>query len=267
VPGQFKDDGVLKSAMAIVTKDVGIVMDEARMLRFPAPLSAAAEQLFTAATGAGMARIDDCFLIRLWKNFGVNIQEETGTAEEESAKAKELDVKPVGTPKVLFVGLGAMGAGMAASVLKAGIDVVGYDVRPEAAARFGGKTTNDPVSAAKDATIAVLVPVTAAQADDILFAGGVAAAMPKNGVIVLCSTIAPSAALKIQAGLDKLQRGLKLIDAPVSGGPSRANIGDLAVMASGDDAALAKACSVLQAMATQAGNTVNLHFIRECFCR
>ncbi|RSH81488.1 hypothetical protein EHS25_006845 [Saitozyma podzolica] len=240
---------------------VGIVMDEARMLRFLAPLSAAAEQLFTAATGAGMARIDDCFLIRLWKNFGVNIQEETGTAEEESARAKELDVKPVGTPKVLFVGLGAMGAGMAASILKAGIDVVGYDVRPEATARFGGKTTNDPVSAAKGASIAVLVPVTAAQAEDILFAGGVAAAMPENGVIVLCSTIAPSAALKIQASLDKLQRGLKLIDAPVSGGPSRANIGDLAVMASGDDTALAKACSVLQAMATQAGNAVNLHFI------
>jgi 3-hydroxyisobutyrate dehydrogenase-like beta-hydroxyacid dehydrogenase len=271
VPWQFRDDGVPKSAMSIVTKDVGIVMDEARMHRFPAPLSAATEQLLTAAIGAGMARFDDGLLIRLWEKFGLRIPEETGSVEEEMEKARELSITPSGTPiKVLFVGLGAMGAGMAASVQNSGIDVVGHDLSREAMERFlamGGKVASDVLEGAKGAEVAVLVPVTALQAEAILFgsggAGGICSVLPDNAVIVLCSTIAPSAAVRIQTLLHKLQRGLKLVDAPMSGGPSRANIGDLAVMASGESSALEKACKVLQAMSTQAGNTINLHFIRE----
>lgn len=87
--------------------------------------------------------------------------------------------------------------------------------------------------------------------------------MPEGAVIILGSTIAPSSAVNLQKLLDAYGKGQQLVDAPVSGGPSRGDIGDLAIMASGSDAALAKACSVLQAMSTQAGNTVNLHFIRK----
>ena len=65
--------------------------------------------------------------------------------------------------------------------------------------------------------------------------------------------------------LDSYNKGFKLIDAPVSGGPSRANIGDLAIMASGETPALEHACAVLQAMSQRAGHPANLHFIRELY--
>jgi 3-hydroxyisobutyrate dehydrogenase-like beta-hydroxyacid dehydrogenase len=58
-----------------------------------------------------------------------------------------------------------------------------------------------------------------------------------------------------------LNKGLTLIDAPVSGGPSRAATGDLTIMASGPEEALAKAASVLQAMSSTK-DAGNLHFIR-----
>lgn len=74
--------------MTIIHKDVGIVNDEARALRFPVPLSAVAEQLFTAALGAGLAREDDGNLVKLWEGFGGKSVVESGTIEEEEKKAQ-----------------------------------------------------------------------------------------------------------------------------------------------------------------------------------
>ncbi|BEI79860.1 hypothetical protein CcaverHIS002_0103890 [Cutaneotrichosporon cavernicola] len=88
VPWQLQDDGVPKSAMTIIYKDVGIVNDEARALRFPAPLSGVAEQLFTAALGAGLAKEEDGNLIKLWMRFGGKSVVESGTVEEEEKKAQ-----------------------------------------------------------------------------------------------------------------------------------------------------------------------------------
>jgi len=89
------------------------------------------------------------------------------------------------------------------------------------------------------------------------------AVLPHGSTIIVCSTIAPTSVIRIQTLLDQSERGLQLVDAPVSGGPHRSTNGDLAIMASGEPTALSKACSVLQAMSTQAGNARNLHFIRE----
>lgn len=173
VPQQFKHSGVIASAMAIVTKDIGIVMDEARLGGFQAPVSAAVEQLFTTAAGAGMARTDDGLLIKLWEKFGGASPEDKGSQEEEIEKAKELAIEPSGAPrKVLFVGLGAMGAGMATAVQTSGIPVVGHDVSLEAMDRFaaaGGKVSSDAVQEAVNADVVVLMPVTAAQAEAALF--------------------------------------------------------------------------------------------------
>lgn len=88
--------------------------------------------------------------------------------------------------------------------------------------------------------------------------------LPQGAVIVICSTIAPSSAVSLQKILDKVGKGHQLVDAPISGGPSRAETGDLAVMASGDEGALSRAHAVLYALSAQAGNAANLHLIREC---
>lgn len=79
---------------------------------------------------------------------------------------------------------------------------------------------------------------------------------------MVCSTVAPVSAVRLQSLLNEAGRRLQLVDAPVSGGPSRSSKGNLSIMASGEMTALSKACSVLQAMSTQAGNVPNLHFIR-----
>ena len=286
MPWQLRDDGVPKSAMTIIAKDVGIVMDEARLSAFPLPLCGVAEQVFTAALGAGMMKDDDGLIVRMWERFGGKPIQETGTEQEEIEKAKELEVSPSGKPsKVAFIGLGVMGAGMALAVQKAGLEVMGYDVNLEAIDRYtkqGGKASSDVQAAAKGAEVVVLMTNTAEQAEAILFGDGKSgicscgcyacvirkytnqpAGLPEGSTIILCATVAPADTIRIQSQLNILDRDLQLVDAPVSGGPSRTTTGDLAIMASGQPKALSRACSVLQAMSTQAGNTKNLHFIRE----
>jgi 3-hydroxyisobutyrate dehydrogenase-like beta-hydroxyacid dehydrogenase len=180
-PWQLRPDGTLKSAMTICAKDSGIIMDEARLYNFPCPLTSATEQVMNMAIAAGLSKVDDGCISLLWeKYFGVGKIAEEGTEEEEEEKAKELSVKSSGSPKkVLFVGLGMMGAPMALAVQKAGIETVGLDISKEAMegyAKAGGKAVTDIAQDGGDADVVVLVTNTAAEAGVVLFAveGGLA---------------------------------------------------------------------------------------------
>lgn len=172
-PWMLRDDGVPKSAMTIIAKDIGIVMDDARLNLFPAPLCAMVEQVYVAALGAGMHKQDDGLLVRLWQAFGGQSVQETGTEEEEIEKAKELEVVAKGKPsKVLCVGLGAMGAPMALSIQKGGLDVSGFEVADKAKEEYkaaGGKLADDLSTAAKSAEVVVIATVTEAEADAVIF--------------------------------------------------------------------------------------------------
>jgi 3-hydroxyisobutyrate dehydrogenase-like beta-hydroxyacid dehydrogenase len=257
--------------MTIIAKDVGIVMDEARSTSFPAPLSSVAEQVFTAALGAGYQKEDDGCVSKLWELYGVPPLAETGSEAEEIEKAKELVIQSAFKPSnVLFVGIGVMGSPMALAVAKAGIQVTGYDIRPDAMQAFvqaGGKVADDISAASAAPDVVVLMPSTASQAEAILFGdvqtSGLVATLPKGATVIISSTIAPSSAAKLQSLLDKKGKDIHLVDAPVSGGPSRSLAGDLAVFAGGSTEGLKKAAFVLQAFSQQAGNVKNLHFIRE----
>mgnify|MGYP002718883503 CR=1 FL=1 len=173
VPFQWESEGPIRSAMTIIVKDVGIVMDEARLNNFPAPLSSVAEQVFTAAMGAGLARVDDGNVIKLWERFGVPSSVDSGSVEEEEAKAKELEVEAGPSPKkVLVVGLGVMGLPMAVTLVKAGVNVVGADLDPKAVEAFqkaGGKVASNVAEEAKAADAVLFATVTAAQAESVLF--------------------------------------------------------------------------------------------------
>ena len=168
--------------MTIIVKDIGIVMDEARLHNFPAPLSSITEQVFTAAMGAGLARVDDGNVIKLWEKFGVPSSVDEGTLSEEEEKAKELDVQPGGNPgKVLVVGLGVMGLPMAITLLKSGFNVVGADLSAEALKAFeaeGGRVSSDVDLEAQDSNVVLFATVSAAQAEAVLFgkdgSGGIA---------------------------------------------------------------------------------------------
>lgn len=94
--------------------------------------------------------------------------------------------------------------------------------------------------------------VNAAQVEDVLFgAGNVASALPPNASIIVFSTVPPSFLSSVQKRLDALNKGLGLVDAPVSGGFIRAAEGQLSVMVSGTSEAINTARPVLEGLTRQ----------------
>jgi L-threonate 2-dehydrogenase len=153
--------------------------------------------------------------------------------------------------RIGFIGLGAMGFGMAASLCRAGFAVTGYDLRREAIdrlAKLGGAGSASPDEAARSAEVLVLMVVNDAQVEAVLFGDhGAAAALPEGAVVVLSSTV-PAGFVRSLAGR-LAERGLLLLDAPVSGGAVAAEAGELTIMASGPPAAFAVADPALEACA------------------
>jgi 3-hydroxyisobutyrate dehydrogenase-like beta-hydroxyacid dehydrogenase/uncharacterized protein YgbK (DUF1537 family) len=265
VPHMLGNDLTPYSALDIFVKDMGIVTSSGRLNGFPLPLSSAAEQLYINASSQGFGRQDDSGLVRIYNPSNPTLVHDQ--ARSASALAEELT--PVTTPpeisKVGFVGLGAMGVGMASSLVNAGFKVCGYDVYEPSIQKFlavgaGATSVNSPAEAAQGTGILTLMVQNAAQVDDVLFGAGKAAAtLPDSAIIILNSTVSPSFVRDVQTRLDLLGKNLKLIDAPVSGGVVRAATGELTIVSSGDSIALAKAHPVLKAMS---GPAKNLHRIQ-----
>lgn len=154
--------------------------------------------------------------------------------------------------KVGFIGMGVMGGGMAANLLKAGFTVVGYDINParnELLAGKGAFIANGPEAVARAAAKVICMVETTAQAEDVILGKGGIADGAEQGDIVLCmSTIDPLAVKRMHATL--AQRGIGMIDAPVSGGVPRANSGELSAIVGGDAATVEACRPVLKAMAS-----------------
>lgn len=151
------------------------------------------------------------------------------------------------------IGLGSMGLGMARSLLRAGLPVWGYDIRQEVRSAFVGEG-GQPVAAlaegAASAGVLFIVVVNAAQTEEVLFgAQGIAARLQPGSVVLCCATIAAAAARRIAARLAEHQ--VLMLDAPISGGAVRAAAGELTVMASGPQAAFARAETALDAVAAK----------------
>jgi 3-hydroxyisobutyrate dehydrogenase len=155
------------------------------------------------------------------------------------------------TLQVGFIGLGAMGMGMAKSLLRAGLAVKGYDINPNAVTQFvaaGGQGAATVADAASGADVLVVVVLNADQVTDVLFGkGAAAAALTPGSVVMVCSTVSPTFAQQTAAKL--AERGLLMLDTPISGGTVRAAEGTLSIMVSGPEATIAKAQPVLEAMA------------------
>lgn len=153
--------------------------------------------------------------------------------------------------RAAVIGLGAMGLGMATSLVRAGFDIAGYDIAPAAVDRLvaaGGQPAGSPAQAAAGAEIVVSVVVNAAQTEAALFGPeGCAAAMPEGAVFVSCATMSPEAARTLAARVQNTR--LLYLDAPISGGAKRAAEGALTILTSGQPAAYDKARPALAAMA------------------
>ena len=155
--------------------------------------------------------------------------------------------------QVGLIGLGAMGMGVAQSLLRAGLGVHAYDVRPEAIQKVveaGGRGADSPAALAAEVEALLLLVVNAAQTEAVLFGEQGAAARLKPGSVVIASaTVSPEFAVALGQRLHAL--GLQLIDAPVSGGAAKAASGEMSIMASGAPEAFARCEGVFKAIASR----------------
>jgi 3-hydroxyisobutyrate dehydrogenase len=149
-----------------------------------------------------------------------------------------------------FVGLGAMGSPMAKRVASAGFELKVFDIFAERArplVELGAASTASPKEAAEGTEALVLMVANAEQAKRVLFGEGDAAeALPEGAAVVVMSTIGPEAVRELADAL--AGRGLRTMDAPVSGGVARAEKGDLLIMAGGPEDLFEELRSVLGAM-------------------
>ena len=156
--------------------------------------------------------------------------------------------------KLGVIGLGSMGFGAAVSALRRGVDVCGLDTRAEARERFvaeGGHATDSLEDLAAHADVVQMLVVNAAQTEQVLFGDaastGLAALLRPGSVVIASATVDPALPPVWEPRVD--ERGLWLIDGPVSGGAKKAADGQMTVMASGRPEAFAATGAVLDALA------------------
>jgi 3-hydroxyisobutyrate dehydrogenase-like beta-hydroxyacid dehydrogenase len=152
---------------------------------------------------------------------------------------------------VAFLGLGIMGAPMAASLARAGVELTVWNRTAAKAERFAAEhrvaVAGSPAQAAAGAEAAITMVVDAPEVEEVLLgAGGAAGALAPGALCIDMSTIAPTAALAIGARLR--EAGLELVDAPVTGSRPRAEDGTLTIMAGAREEAFARARPLLEAM-------------------
>ena len=151
---------------------------------------------------------------------------------------------------VAFLGLGTMGAAMAANLARADFHVTGWNRTPGRApelAALGVVMASNPAAAAADAGIAVVCVSDTPDVEAVLFGpDGVASGARAGTLVIDCSTIAPSGSWDFAARLK--DHGLTMVDAPVSGGSEGAKNATLTIFVGGDEDDVERARPVLSAL-------------------
>lgn len=183
----------------------------------------------------GYGKEDDAGLVRLFLPGTPNAVMESSHHISPEEKETTNDLASAAISKIGFIGLGAMGHGMAASLLRAGYSVRGFDVHEPAIDRLlsnKGKAerAGSAAEAVKGAEIVFLMVQNAMQVDSLLFGtNGAAESLSQGAIVILSSTVSPSFVKELDGRLKKLEKDIALIDAPVSGGVARAANGTLTV--------------------------------------
>ena len=152
--------------------------------------------------------------------------------------------------KVGFVGLGIMGAPMAANLVKAGFPVGVYNRTPSKCLpliQLGARKRESLAELAADSDVVVTIVSDTSDVEAVLFGpGGLALGLRSGSIVVDMSTISPRATIEFGKRLQ--EQGVGMIDAPVSGGESGAIAGTLSIMAGGAQAAYERCLPLFQAM-------------------
>jgi len=153
--------------------------------------------------------------------------------------------------KIAFIGLGNMGGPMARNLVKAGLQVSGYDPSGAAQREFkkaGGTVARNVADAAADAFIVITALPKAEHVRAVCLGerrgAGAFDAAPKGALFIDCSTVDVETARELSAEASK--RGLRMVDSPMSGGVAGAKAGTLTFMVGGSDKNFGLAKPVLE---------------------
>lgn len=151
--------------------------------------------------------------------------------------------------RIGFVGVGQMGSGMSANLVKAGHEVNAYDLSPAAlkAAGKAGCIRAESVAAAVSGAEAVVTMLPAGKHVREVYETSIIGIAPKSAILIDCSTIDTATAADEIAKAEA--QGYEMVDAPVSGGIAGAVAGTLTFMVGGSDTAFARAHPILEPMA------------------
>jgi 3-hydroxyisobutyrate dehydrogenase len=150
--------------------------------------------------------------------------------------------------RVAFIGLGNMGGGMAANLVKAGHEVVAFDLAEPAIERARGNGASIATSAAEavDGADAVVTMLPAGKHVAQVYRESVFGKAPTSAILIDCSTIDVATAKMVES--EAQAAGYGMVDAPVSGGIAAADGGTLTFMVGGSDDGFAKAQPYLDKM-------------------
>lgn len=149
-----------------------------------------------------------------------------------------------------FIGLGMMGIPMSKHLLDAGYNVVGYDVDPEACKKAkanGAEIASSPREVAQRGNpVITILPNSEIVEDVVLGDDGVMAGAAEGSVLIEMTTAYPMSTLKIAKELEK--KGMRMLDAPVSGGVVGAEKGTLSIIVGGDQDLFEKCKPLFESM-------------------
>jgi 3-hydroxyisobutyrate dehydrogenase len=175
---------------------------------------------------------------------------------------------------VALLGLGTMGAGMAANLLKAGFSLSVYNrtaAKAKALTSAGAQFAATPAEAAKNASVIIsMLSDDAASREVWLGSDGALEAVGKGAILIESSTVSPAWIAELAEAASR--RGIDLLDAPVTGSRTQAEAGQLSFLVGGSDAALERAAPVLQPMSKDiihlgpAGSGAKMKLINNFLC-
>jgi 3-hydroxyisobutyrate dehydrogenase len=152
--------------------------------------------------------------------------------------------------KVSFIGMGTMGTAMALNIIKAGHEITVHNrsrAKEEPMAKAGARRAGSPKEASQEADIIITCVSDTPDVEGVVLGeNGVIHGAQPGAIVIDMSTISPSATRRIAAELAK--KGIRMLDAPVSGGSEGAQKGTLTIMVGGSAEDVAQAMPVLSAM-------------------
>lgn len=170
--------------------------------------------------------------------------------------------------KIGFIGLGIMGKPMVRNLLKAGHEVIVYDIIQEnidISVKDGATAAYSPKHVAEKCKLIItMLPNSPHVKSVVMGINGILEGASKGSILIDMSSIAPLASQEIYAAC--VEKGIKMIDAPVSGGEPKAIDGTMSIMVGGDKSVFDEVYDILMTMGGSAvhcgdigaGNTAKL---------